>query len=292
MSNLTIRDVYRSTVPEQIKSKLKSSEEAILALSIPSEVNPLVKDLSSDQMGTLIKAIGRKVALMLGQKANDPEEQEELNQEMNLQLLKFQNLTFGEIMKALEYGLEGRYIEEGGFVYFTLSHFVQWIKAYEREIRLPVKGKYREIERGLPTPVYERSEYDKLTVSWNFFTWVIKKYLHERVYEDKGNVVYTFLSKIGFLVLTEEEWQRAVAITNARLIQEVSGNVKEKKKLIARLKEIDNGLDDDSIDSKVLQTVISERLEEFYKLDDQEKFDYMEAVLEKVKYEQSQLENQ
>ncbi|WP_254563186.1 hypothetical protein [Dyadobacter diqingensis] len=292
MSNLTVRDVYAITVPEQIKSKLKKSEESIIALSIPSQVNPLVKDLNGDQMKGLVDAIVKKAALMLGQKANDPEEQEEVNIGINLQILKFQNLTAGEIMRALEYGLEGRYVAKGGFVYFTPSHFVQWVRSYEEDVRLPVKGLYREIERGLPTPTYEPTESDKVTLSWNFFTWVIQVYLKERVYVDAGNSVFNFLTKIGFLVLTDEEWNRAVAITNDKLIKDLSGNIQEKKKVIARIKEMESGAFDENIDSKVRQTVISERLEEFYKMDRDDQFDYMEAVLEKVNYAKAQLENQ
>jgi len=146
-----------------VSEKLTKSENEILALSIPTEGNLKVKH--SDLI-TLAETISNTVNVRLGwKKREDPDEIIFLSM-IEKDCNKFPELTTGEILTALEMGLDGRFNPNPEKdIFFTSSIFVKWIWAFIDRFKKPVMAKHSQLIHQLQAPSIEPTKEERIKMA-------------------------------------------------------------------------------------------------------------------------------
>ncbi|WP_138481659.1 hypothetical protein [Dyadobacter bucti] len=283
MSNLTIRDAFENTVPEQVARKLSQSEISIVSASLTADKNPKICQMTSEQMARMIPSIVLKASTRLGSKPKDEDEQKVINRELNGDLMKFPNLTSSEIFRALENGLDGQYTAQGQPVIFTPSNFVQWIKAYIEETKKPVMKKLAQLS-------HQVEEVRELTVEEEFASKLSAlKLALERSgpdgpgFQDYGGIVYSLLNDFDYLNLTKEQKWGYMFKANQIMLQDAidakdSGKIRSMSEL---LKSTKSGVKDESVISTAQRLIVHDKLKDICQtLEDAN--DFMDNITAKV----------
>ncbi|WP_342088039.1 hypothetical protein [Dyadobacter sp. OTU695] len=297
MSNITIQQ-QASDLRDIAAGKLTRTESGVAAVAIPAENNPRISDMGGAQISRIIAAITLKAAVRLGSKARDAEEQKIINRELNNDLMKFPMMTEREIMAALENGLDGMYLKKPEDpVIFSPSNFVQWIRAYIEQTKKPVMKKVAQLVQQQNSEEWDAPESEKLKMSHDFFLTIMKRVLDGEAYEDYGNVVYSFLEKIGFLPLSAEDKWKAMDMAKLKIIAEA----REIKDPIVQRTSVKNAMEliekaqtekpDDAIISMAKRILISNKLASFKNMPVEEQTDLLEAIQTRVEYLCIELKN-
>jgi hypothetical protein len=138
-----------------VSQKLSLKEQDTVLLSKTSGINSRVRD--SIQLDLALKIYGI-VKIRLGYKAKDFVEEKAIVQVLEADLNKFPNLTEGEVLKALEMGIDGHFNPDKD-IFFTSSLFVKWLRAYQ-VYKEPIMAKHAKLadKAELPAPEISRDE--------------------------------------------------------------------------------------------------------------------------------------
>jgi hypothetical protein len=124
-----------------VTEKLTVSEREIFALSLPTEDNLKIKDTD---LLTLAETISNTVNIRLGLKPREKPDEIIFLNTIERDCSKFPGLTSGEILKALEMGLDGVFNPDKD-IFFNSSVFVKWIRAYIEDTKKPVISKHSQL---------------------------------------------------------------------------------------------------------------------------------------------------
>lgn len=287
MSNLSL--FKQQTVPDQVASQLSRVEKNIAVVSFPTEENPRICQMNGEQIAKIIASIMMKAATRLGSKPKDLKEQQILNMELNGDLMKFPNLTEREIMKALENGLDGVYLKRPDDpVIFNLSNFVQWVRAYIEETKKPVMKKIAQLAHQVKDEEWSAPEHEQLKMSLEFFRNIMRRVLDGEIYEDYGNVVYNFLHRIGFMIVTDQDKWRAIDMAKLRILAEA----KDGKDIAAQRNAIQKAMEmiaraetqkpDEAIISMAKRILVAQKNEAFVSMPEEEQGLMLEAIQDRV----------
>lgn len=289
MSNISI---YKpEPIPETVTDKLSRSENSVAVVSLPTDSNPRISEMAGQQIAGIISKITIKAAIRLGSKARDREEQQILNMELNSDLMKFPMLTEREIMKALENGLDGLYkTRPDELVLFTPSNFVQWVRAYIEQTKKPVMKKVAQLIQQERDQEWIVPDSEKLKMSFEFFKTIFKRVLDGEHYQDYGNVLYAFLEKIGFLILDSADKWKAIDMAKLQLVVEA----RENKDAVIQRNAIQNAMEliqkaetekpDDAIITIAKRILISQKLQAYKAMPEEEQTELLEAISDRVDY--------
>lgn len=287
MSNLTL---FKQ--PDSLDLKLTRTENLVASAIIASEVNPRICDMTESQMARIVTTICVKAAIRLGSRPKDEEEQGFISMEINSDLVrKFPKLTEKEILRALENGLDGVYKRKPEDpIIFTPSNFVQWVRYYVEETKRPVMKKVAQIAQQMPSEEETISEPEQLKMSLESFLDTFRRVLDGKTYEDYGNVVYSFLDRIGFMRVSVEEKWKAIDMAKLRMIAEA----KETKGLLQMQQAVKGAMEqldrmekegpDEFVKSIAKKILVSQKLKEYSEMEVEDQTSLLESIKERVEY--------
>ncbi|MCF0074015.1 hypothetical protein LZD49_26270 [Dyadobacter sp. CY261] len=290
MNNLTV--IKNDGMPAYASGKLTRSECGTAMSSFASIENPRISSMGGPQIAKIISAIGLKVAVRLGRKPIEEEEQDLIDMEINRDLIKkFPTLTEREVMEALENGLDGEYQRRPEDpIIFTPSNFVQWIKAYIAQTKTPVQKKLARLAQDQKDDEWIIPESERLKVSHEFFLSVVKRVLAGEDYEDWGNSVYTFLDNIGFMVVQKEDKWKAFEFAKRQMMKDAleSPDVAVRKSEVRRVSQLvsqsDLGYQGNEIIDRARRLLVTQRLADLIEMYEEDQTAYLELVAERVEY--------
>jgi hypothetical protein len=188
---------------KDISSKLSLVELHTVNLTIPSEVN--LKIRQCDLISLAFK-INRIANVRLGYKAKDVKEEETIAQFLVNDLNKFPNLTEGEVLKALEMGIDGHFNQDKD-IFFTSSLFVKWLRAYQ-VYKEPIMAKHAKLADKSESPAPQISLEERIATAAeiaNGYADIRRKRPDYRV--DGGGQLYANLEELGIHTASLSEKQ-------------------------------------------------------------------------------------
>ncbi|HEV7382287.1 MAG TPA: hypothetical protein VGN64_20975, partial [Dyadobacter sp.] len=190
-----------------VSQKLSLKEQETVLLSKTSDVNSRVRD--SIQLDLALRIYGI-VKIRLGYKAKDFVEEKAIVQVLEADLNKFPNLTEGEVLKALEMGIDGHFNPDKD-IFFTSSLFVKWLRAYQA-YKEPIMSKHAKLadKAELPAPQITRDERIATAAKIaNGYADIRRKLPEYRV--DGGGQLYVNLEEFGIYSASLAEKQEIYA---------------------------------------------------------------------------------
>jgi hypothetical protein len=290
MSNLPVQN--SNAIPMAISGALSRTEKRTLSAYVVQDNNPRVCEMNGEQITNIIMTILAKIATRLGSKPKDLEEQMILERELNSDLvIKFPTLTDREIMMALENGLDGMYQRKPEDpVIFNPSNFVQWVRSFIEQTKKPVMKKVAQLAQQAKAQEWQVPESEQLKMSLEYFKSILKRTLDGEAYEDFGNVLYMFLSKIGFMIVADaDKWKaidlaKLMLISDARENKEVGAQRIAVQKAMELIQKSETEKPDETIISMAKRILITQKLEAFKLMPEDEQSALIQAVEERVEY--------
>lgn len=187
--------------------KLTTSENQIVLNSEGSEFNPRIKDMHWESVLLLCERIRKLVFVKLGLNPVSESDEDLIVVEMVKVINKHSALTKNEIVSAADRGLDGDYLKEGqGSVFFSVSNFAMWIKAYIEETKKPVMKKHAQYIAQLPEQKTEPTEEEQRKNAID----LVNMYLDERKKNEAhrvtgGAILFRRLEYFGIAKLNLEE---------------------------------------------------------------------------------------
>jgi len=282
MEIVSKRSDYITLVDEvsPVSVKLTVSENEIYSLSVPSEWNLKVKDAD---LLTLAETISNTVNIRLGLKTREEADEVIFLNTIERDCSKFPGLTSGEILKALEMGLDGVFNPDKD-IFFNSSVFVRWIRTYIEETKKPVIAKHAQLVHQIKEPSAEPTLRESLESKFKILEMAIDKTLSGAIYQDYGNVLYDFLEKFGYLVLTTDQKWKAMDMAKLMMLSEAqdSKDRAKIKSVMNMITDYGNGIKNEAIAVTAKRWIISGKLKEITLAGLDDAADFLENVKIKV----------
>lgn len=285
MANITVRDAFKNTIPEEVAQKLTPSEIEVVKASLAANNNPKISSLSGELVERLVSTIILKCSTRLGLKPKeDVNEQIALQRELNKDVLKFPNATATEILTGLENGLDGKYTKKDQPVIFNPSNFVQWIKSYMEEIK-PVKAKLAQLNHQHIEEIPVPSEYETLVSRFKILCDAcIDMKETGKTYQDFGATVYSLLTQFEYIkpVLADSiEMKRAAT----KVLDEAksTANSHQIKKVAEIYDKVWGGQMEDSVFAVATRSVVAAKMKDICLGEEDDILDFLANVKEKIK---------
>lgn len=215
---LAVQEMQKSSIeisPMNLVEKLTGVENQIVANAQSSERNPRIKEMHWESVLLLCRRIRKLVFVKLGLNPLSESDEDLIVQEMVKVINKHSGLTKNEILSAADKGLDGDYLKEGqNSVFFSVSNFALWIKAYIEETKKPVMKKHAQYVAQLPESRIELTEEEQKCNAIE----LVNMYLDERKRDENHRVsgaavLFRRLEYFGIAKLNLEEktaiYQRA-----------------------------------------------------------------------------------
>lgn len=186
-----------------VQGNLTESEKITVKLSIPNEGSLKLREADLLSLALKISSI---VKLRLGYKAKDVREEEVFVQILEADCNKFPNLTEGEVLKALEMGIDG-YFNPDKDIFFTSSLFVKWLRAYQA-LRIPALEKYGQLLHQSKDPEVIVNREDRIKTAAkiaNVYAATRRTNPEHRV--DGGGALFENLQELGLFTIPDKEKQ-------------------------------------------------------------------------------------
>lgn len=214
----TIQEASLAVSPLLPVEKLTTIENQIVTNAESSEKNPRIREMHWESVLFLCRRIRKLVFIKLGLNPLSQSDEDLIITEMVKVINKHSGLTKNEILSATDKGLDGDYLKEGqNSVFFSVSNFALWIKAYIEDTKKPVMKKHAQFMAQLPEARVELTEEEHLKSAietLNMYLDTRKKDAAHRV--SGAAVLFRRLEYFGITKLNLEEktsiYQRAMKV--------------------------------------------------------------------------------
>lgn len=203
----TIQEASLAVSPLLPVEKLTTIENQIVTNAESSEKNPRIREMHWESVLFLCRRIRKLVFVKLGLNPLSQSDEDLIITEMVKVINKHSWLTKNEILSATDKGLDGDYLKEGqNSVFFSVSNFALWIKAYIEDTKKPVMKKHAQYIAQLPESKTEPTEEEQRKNAID----LVNMYLDERKKNEAhrvagGAILFRRLEYFGIAKLNLEE---------------------------------------------------------------------------------------
>jgi len=278
-----VRPAGALVITEQIKGKLSPSEFQIASIVEKTNDNKRVCEMLPFDTLKLAAIIVSKAEIRLGSAYKDKVQQKVWVTEIDSDFKKFPNLTGLELLKATELGLDGEFTDNG-VVIFSPSNWVMWVKAFIAKVKIPVMQKLARLNQDQESKVVEPTLEESLESKCKILEIAIQNTLAGAIYQDYGNVLYDFLEKFEYLLLTSDQKWKAMDMAKLVMLSEAQ-ETKDRSKIKSVMNIIDDfgkGIKSDAVTAVAKRWIVSEKLKDITSTGSDDAADFIDNVRAKI----------